>query len=185
MRKLPGVGPKTAQRIAFHLVDPLQTESLALAQAIVDAKKKISYCQRCFHMSEKPICEICTSPRRDDGLICVVADSKDLMALEQTQEYHGHYHVLGGVISPMDGIGPEELHIHELISRLKGANIREVILAIGPSIEGEATNLYLNRLLSPLTKVTQIAFGLPIGGDLDQADSLTIARSLQGRREVD
>ena len=135
-------------------------------------------------MSAQPICEICSSPRRDDTLICVVADSKDLMAIEKTQEYNGHYHVLGGVISPMDGIGPEELHVHELVTRAGDPKIREVVLAIGPSIEGETTNLYLSRLLRPLTKVTQIAFGLPIGGDLDQSDSLTISRSFQGRHEI-
>lgn len=157
----------------------------ALAQSILDAKRKVGFCQKCFHLSADPICEICCNPNRDQDIICVVEDSKDVIALEKTREYQGLYHVLGGVISPMDGISPEQLNIQALIQRMGQGNIKEVIMAISPSIEGETTTLYVGQLLKPFTKVTRIAFGLPMGGDLEYADEVTLARALEGRRVLD
>ena len=142
-------------------------------------------CQQCFHLSADPVCEICANPNRDQNTLCVVADSRDLIALEKTREYRGKYHVLGGVISPMDAIGPEQLTIQPLVRRVSQQNIQEVILAISPSVEGETTTLYVGQLLKPFTKVTRIAFGLPMGGDLEYADEITLARALEGRRELD
>lgn len=142
-------------------------------------------CQQCFHLSADPVCEICSNPNRDQNTLCVVADSRDLIALEKTREYRGKYHVLGGVISPMDAIGPEQLTIQPLVRRVSQQNIQEVILAISPSVEGETTTLYVGQLLKPFTKVTRIAFGLPMGGDLEYADEITLARALEGRRELD
>ncbi len=185
MQRLPGVGPKTAQRLALHLLKRPETEVIALAQAIMEAKKQIGLCKECFHLSAEPICEICRNPDRDSSTICVVADSRDLIALEKTREYKGKYHVLGGVISPIDGIGPEQLTVQALIQRVSKQKPQEVILAISPSVEGETTTLYLGQLLKPFTKVTRIAFGLPVGGDLEYADELTLARALEGRRELD
>lgn len=157
----------------------------ALAKALVEAKKKVGLCQVCYHLSAEPICNICSNPKRDPSTICVVADSRDVIALEKTREYQGKYHVLGGVISPMDGIGPEQLYIQPLIKRVSQDKIKEVILAISPSIEGETTTMYLGQLIKPFTKVTRIAFGLPMGGDLEYADEITLARALEGRRELD
>lgn len=157
----------------------------ALAQALVEAKKQVGLCSVCFHLSADPVCEICRHPNRDQTSICVVADSRDVIALEKTREYGGKYHVLGGVISPMEGIGPEQLHIQPLIRRVSQRNIKEVIMAISPSVEGETTTLYVGHLLKPFTKVTRIAFGLPMGGDLEYADEVTLARALEGRREID
>lgn len=157
----------------------------ALAQSMLDAKRKVGFCQKCFHLSADPICEICRNPNRDQDIICVVEDSKDVIALEKTREYQGLYHVLGGVISPMDGISPEQLNIQPLIQRMGQGNIKEVIMAISPSIEGETTTLYVGQLLKPFTKVTRIAFGLPMGGDLEYADEVTLARALEGRRVLD
>ncbi len=142
-------------------------------------------CQKCFHLSAEPVCEICRNPQRDKETICVVSDSRDLIALEKTREYKGQYHVLGGVISPMDGVGPEQLSIQPLVRRVSQGNIQEVIIAISPSVEGETTTLYVGQLLRPFTKVTRIAFGLPMGGDLEYADEVTLARALEGRRELD
>ena len=185
LQRLPGVGPKTAQRLALHIIKRPEAEIQALAEALVDAKKKVGLCQKCFHLSVEPVCEICRHPQRDKEVICVVCDSRDLIALEKTREYKGQYHVLGGVISPMDGIGPEQLSIQPLIRRVSQGNIQEVIIAISPSVEGETTTLYVGQLLRPFTKVTRIAFGLPMGGDLEYADEVTLARALEGRRELE
>lgn len=156
----------------------------ALAQALLDAKQKVGLCRVCFHLSADPVCEICRQPQRDKDCICVVADSRDVIALEKTREYQGLYHVLGGVISPMDGIGPEQLTIQPLIRRVSEHQIKEVIIAISPSVEGETTTLYVGQLLKPFTRVTRIAFGLPMGGDLEYADEVTLARALEGRRDL-
>ncbi len=157
---------------------------MALANSILEAKKQVGFCQICFHLSAESICEICKNPNRDKTTICVVAESRDVIALEKTREFAGQYHVLGGVISPMDGIDPESLSIKPLIKRVAEEKIKEVILAISPSIEGETTTLYIGQLLQPFTKVTQIAFGIPMGGDLEYADEVTLARALEGRREL-
>jgi recombination protein RecR len=182
---LPGVGPKTAQRLALHILKRPDAEVQALAQALLDAKQKVGLCQECFHLSAEPVCEICRSPNRDRTTICVVADAKDVIALEKTREYQGLYHVLGGLISPMNGIGPDQLHISPLVHRVSRNQIQEIILAISPSIEGDTTTLYVGHLLKPFTRVTRIAFGLPMGGDLEYADEITLARALEGRRELD
>lgn len=161
------------------------SEVHALAQALIEAKQQVGLCQVCFHLSAEPVCEICRNPNRDKQTICVVADSRDVIALEKTREYGGSYHVLGGVISPMDGIGPEQLNVHSLVRRVSQQPIQEVIMAISPSVEGETTTLYIGQLLKPFTRVTRIAFGLPMGGDLEYADEVTLARALEGRRELD
>ncbi|MGE5658788.1 MAG: recombination mediator RecR [Actinomycetota bacterium] len=185
LQRLPGVGPKTAQRLALHILKRSHEEVQALAQALMDAKQQVGLCQVCFHLSAEPVCEICRHPNRDGQTICVVSDSRDVIALEKTREYRGKYHVLGGVISPMDGIGPEQLNIQPLVRRVSQQNIQEVIIAISPSVEGETTTLYIGQLLKPFTRVTRIAFGLPMGGDLEYADEVTLARALEGRRELD
>lgn len=151
----------------------------------MEAKQQVGACSICFHLSADPVCEICLATNRDTHTICVVADSKDVIALEKTREYRGKYHVLGGLISPMDGIGPDQLHISPLVRRVSQQSIKEVILAISPSVEGDTTTLYVGQLLKPFTKVTRIAFGLPMGGDLEYADEVTLARALEGRRELD
>ncbi|MDJ0531349.1 MAG: recombination mediator RecR [Xenococcaceae cyanobacterium MO_207.B15] len=185
LQLLPGVGPKTAQRLALHLIKRPEKEIQALAQALIDAKKQVGLCKVCYHLSAEPVCGICSNHNRDRVTICVVADSRDVIALEKTREYRGLYHVLGGVISPMDGIGPEQLHIDSLVRRVTKEQIKEIILAINPSVEGETTTLYIGQLLKPFTKVTRIAFGLPMGGDLEYADEVTLARALEGRRELE
>ncbi|WP_448560879.1 recombination mediator RecR [Trichothermofontia sp.] len=185
LQRLPGIGPKTAQRLALYLIKRPASEVQALAQALVDAKQQVGVCSVCFHLSAEPVCEICRNPNRDSETICVVADSRDVIALERTREYRGKYHVLGGVISPMDGIGPEQLNLQPLIRRVSQGNVKEVILAISPSVEGETTTLYVGHLLKPFTRVTRIAFGLPMGGDLEYADEVTLARALEGRRDLD
>ncbi len=184
LQRLPGVGPKSAQRLALHILNRPEPEVEALAQALLEAKKQVGQCSVCFHLSAEPVCNICRAPNRDSQTICVVSDSRDVIALEKTREYRGKYHVLGGLISPMDGIGPEQLNIQPLVRRVS-QGIGEVILAISPSVEGETTTLYLGHLLKPFTKVTRIAFGLPMGGDLEYADEVTLARALEGRRELD
>jgi recombination protein RecR len=153
--------------------------------AIVEAKLQVGFCSVCFHLSAEPVCDICRAANRDSATICVVADSRDVIALEKTREYRGKYHVLGGLISPIDGIGPEQLHIQQLVRRVSQQKIGEVILAISPSVEGETTTLYVGHLLKPFTRVTRIAFGLPMGGDLEYADEVTLARALEGRRDLD
>ncbi|MGA1475682.1 MAG: recombination mediator RecR [Prochlorothrix sp.] len=185
LQRLPGVGSKTAQRLALHILNRPLEEVQALADALVQAKEQVGYCTVCFHLSADPVCEICRSLSRDPATLCVVADSRDVIALEKTREFKGQYHVLGGLISPMDGIGPEQLHINPLVRRVNQNQIQEVILAINPSVEGETTTLYVGQLLKPFTKVTRIAFGLPMGGDLEYADEVTLARALEGRRELD
>ena len=182
---MPGVGPKSAQRLALHILKRSQSEVQQLAQALLDAKEQVGLCQVCFHLSAEPTCDICLNPQRDNSTICVVADSRDVIALERTREFKGKYHVLGGTISPMDGIGPEQLNISALIKRIDKQDVKEVIIAVSPTVEGETTTLYLGRLLKPLTRVTRIAFGLPMGGDLEYADEITLARALEGRRELD
>ena len=182
---LPGVGPKTAQRLALHLIKRPEPEVQALAKALVEAKQQVGLCKNCFHLSAEPICSICSNPNRDRITVCVVADSRDVIALEKTREFRGLYHVLGGVISPMDGIGPEQLNIQALVKRVTQQQVQEIILAINPSVEGETTTLYIGNLLKPFTRVTRIAFGLPMGGDLEYADEVTLARALEGRRELD
>lgn len=185
LQRLPGVGPKTAQRLALHILKQPETEVHALAQALVEAKHQVGLCSVCFHLSAEPVCEICRDANRDPYTICVVSDSRDVIALERTREYRGKYHVLGGLISPMDGIGPDQLHIAQLVRRVSKQDIKEVILAISPSVEGETTTLYVGQLLKPFTRVTRIAFGLPMGGDLEYADEVTLARALEGRRDLD
>ena len=184
-QKLPGIGPKSAQRMAFHLLKMPLDEVRQFSTAIIDAKEKIKYCKKCFNMSSQDPCEICQDTGRDNNTICVISEAKDLIALEKTKEYKGSYHVLQGLISPLDGIGPEDLRVRELIERASSETIQEIILALNPSIEGEATSLYLSRLLKPMgIKVSRIAFGLPVGGDLEYADEVTLARALEGRREM-
>lgn len=185
LQRLPGIGPKTAQRLALHLLERPEADIQALATALLEAKQQVGHCQTCFHLSAESTCDICRNPQREADLICVVTDSRDVIALEKTREYRGRYHVLGGMLSPMDGIGPEQLTIQPLVRRVAQGKIREVILAIGPSVEGETTTLYIGQLLKPFTKVTRIAFGLPVGGDLEYADEVTLARALEGRRELD
>jgi recombination protein RecR len=185
LQRLPGIGPKSAQRLALHLLKRPETEIAELAQALIAAKQQVGLCQNCFHLSAEPICHICRHPQRDSHTICVVSDSRDVIALEKTREYGGKYHVLGGTISPMDGIGPDQLTIQPLVRRIHEQEVTEVIIAVSPTIEGETTTLYLGRLLKPLTKVTRIAFGLPMGGDLEYADEVTLVRALEGRREFE
>lgn len=171
--------------MALHLLKRPESEVQALAQALIDAKAQIGQCSLCFHLSAEPVCDICKAPNRDQQTLCVVADSRDVIALEKTREYRGRYHVLGGLISPMDGIGPEQLTIGALVHRVNKEAIQEAIIAISPSIEGDTTTLYIGQLLKPFTKVTRIAFGLPMGGDLEYADEVTLARALEGRRLLD
>jgi len=187
LSKLPGIGTKSAQRLAFYLLRCPDQDINNLAQAIGNLKKKIRFCERCFNLSEQNLCPICRDPGRDKSIICVVEDSLDIVALEKTEEYKGIYHVLHGVISPVDGLGPEQLKIKELISRIKQSKdkMKEIILATNPSLEGEATAMYLLRQLKPLgVKVTRIARGLPAGGDLEYADEITLTNALKGRMEI-
>ena len=183
--KLPGVGPKSAQRIAFHLIKIPEQDALSLSNAIQQAKQKVRFCETCFNMSDEVICEICSDSQRDSTLVCVVEEPRDIVALERTREYKGLYHVLQGAINPIDGIGPEQLKIRELLERLKGNTVQEVILCTNPNIEGEATAMYLAKLIEPLgIQVSRIASGLPVGGDLEYADELTLGRALEGRRNI-
>ncbi len=183
--RLPGIGPRTAQRLALHLLRQPEEQIQSFAEALLAARSQVGQCKTCFHLSAEPICEICRNPERSNGLICVVADSRDLLALERTREYGGRYHVLGGLISPMDGIGPEMLQISSLVQRVEQDGIKEVILALTPSVEGDTTSLYLARLLKPFTEVSRIAYGLPVGSELEYADDVTLSRALEGRRAVE
>ena len=184
-QKFPGIGPKSAQRMAFHLLKMPLGEVEKFSAILTEAKKSIHYCEVCFNMSASNPCEICTDDKRDRTTICVVAEIKDLIAIEKTREYKGLYHVLQGTLSPLDGIGVEDIRIKELINRLSDENIKEIILALSPSVEGEATSLYLSKLLKPFNiKVSRIAFGLPIGSDLEYADEVTLAKALEGRRII-
>jgi recombination protein RecR len=183
--KLPGVGPKGATRIAFHLLNSDNAEVAKLAEVLREVKEKVRFCKQCFNVAQNELCRICADPRRDQTLICVVEEPKDVLAIERTREFRGKYHVLGGAISPIDGIGPDDLRIKELMSRLSDDSISEVILATDPNLEGEATATYLARLLAPLgLKVTRLASGLPVGGDLEYADEITLGRAFEGRRQV-
>ncbi|UFP94080.1 recombination mediator RecR [Gloeobacter morelensis] len=185
LQRLPGIGPKTAQRLAFHLLRRPKSEALQLAQALVEATEQIGVCSRCFNLSAEDPCDLCRQPGRQGEMICVVAEPRDLVAIERTREFKGHYHVLGGLINPMEGIGPEQLRIKELLQRVGTDTVKEVILAINPSTEGEMTTMYLSKYVKVLgPRVTRIAFGLPVGGDLEYADEMTLARALEGRREI-
>lgn len=184
-QKLPSIGPKTATRLALHVLKMPLGEVEKFAQSLVEAKTKITYCENCFNISVSSPCEICTDHTRNQNTICVVAESKDLMAIEKTNEYHGLYHVLQGLISPIDGIGVDDIRVKELLYRVTNNDIKEVILALNPSVEGEATSLYLNKLLQPFhIKITRIAFGLPMGSELEYADEMTLARAIEGRVEL-
>ena len=184
-QKFPSVGPKSAQRMAFYLLRMPKSEVEKFAQSMLDAKENTKTCEICFNLSSTSPCEICTSPQRDKSTICVVAETKDLIAIEKTNEYKGLYHVLQGLISPMDGLGADDIRIIELLNRLTDEIVKEVILALSPSVEGEATSLYLNKLIKPFgIKISRIAFGLPVGADLEYADEITIAKAIEGRREL-
>jgi recombination protein RecR len=183
LSRLPGVGPKTAQRLAFHLLRADRQRTDSLAQAIVDMKARIGYCERCYNIAEGSLCAICSSARRDASLLCVVETALDVLAVERTSEFAGLYFVLNGVISPIDGIGPDQIHVPQLLDRVRGDGVAEVIVATDADIEGEATAVYLQRALVPLgVQVTRPAHGLPVGGDLEYADELTLARAITGRR---
>ncbi len=184
--RLPGVGPKSAQRIAFHILQSEPETAAALVDAIRTVKERVRFCSECGNVSEEEQCRICRDPRRDNTAICVVEESKDVIAIERTREFRGKYHVLGGAISPIDGIGPEQLRIRELMARLADSAVTEVILATDPNLEGEATATYLARLLKPLgLSVSRLASGLPVGGDLEYADEITLGRAFEGRRRVE
>jgi len=184
--RMPGVGPKSAQRIAFHLLKLSRDDALRLAHAITEVKDKVAFCERCWNVAEGPLCGICADERRDPHILCVVEEPRDIVAVEKTHEFKGRYHVLQGAISPIEGIGPDQLKVKELLARLEPEGVTEVILCTNPNIEGEATAMYLARLLKPLgLEVTRIASGLPVGGDLEYADELTLGRALEGRRAVD
>ncbi len=183
LSRLPGVGPKTAQRLAFHLLRADRQRTDSLAQAIVDMKARIGYCERCYNIAEGSLCAICSSARRDTSLLCVVETPLDVLAVERTSEFAGLYFVLNGVISPIDGVGPDQIHVPQLLDRVRGDGVAEVIVATDADIEGEATAVYLQRALVPLgVQVTRPAHGLPVGGDLEYADELTLARAITGRR---
>lgn len=184
-QKFPSVGPKSAQRMAFYMLRMPESEVQKFAQAILDAKRNTRTCEVCFNLSSTSPCEICTNPKRDRSTICVVAETKDLIAIEKTNEFKGLYHVLQGLISPMDGIGADDIRIKELLNRLTSEEVKEIILALPPSVEGEATSLYLTKLTKPFgIKISRIAFGLPVGADLEYADEITIAKAIEGRREI-
>jgi recombination protein RecR len=184
--RLPGIGPKSAQRIAFYLLKVDSQDAKRLARAIEEAKDRVSWCRRCYNIAEGDLCGFCSDERRDAHLVCVVEEPRDIVAVERTNEFSGRYHVLQGAISPIEGIGPEQLRVNELLARINDEEVTEVILATNPNIEGEATAMYLARLLKHLgVRVTRLASGLPVGGDLEYADEVTLGRALEGRREVD
>jgi len=183
--KLPGIGRKTAQRLAFYVINMPLEEVEMLSQSIIDAKKNVKYCSICTNLTDKEVCNICRDKKRDTSLICVVEDPRDVVAMEKTKEFHGYYHVLQGVISPLEGVGPEEIRIKELLARLHNDEVKEIILATNPNIEGEATAMYISKLLKPMgIKVSRIAYGIPVGGDLEYADEVTLSKALEGRREL-
>ena len=184
--KLPGIGPKSAQRLAFHILQTDSQDVNALAQALTDVKKRVRFCGICGNVSEEAECTVCQDPRRDRSMICVVEEPKDVVAIERTREYRGLYHVLGGAIDPMAGVGPDNLRIKELMTRLQDGEVKETVIATDPNLEGEATATYLVRLLGSLgVTVTRLASGLPVGGDLEYADEVTLGRAFSGRREID
>jgi len=183
--KLPTIGPRTAQRLAFHMLGMSPEDAQALAEAILECKRRIRHCSVCGNITELDPCALCTNDQRDRSVICVVEDPRDIAAMERTREFKGVYHVLNGAISPLDGVGPDDLRIGELLHRVSTGDVREVIIATNPRVEGEATALYLAKVLKPLgVRVTRIAHGLPVGGDLEYADEVTLARALEGRREL-
>ncbi len=185
LARLPGVGRKTAQRLAFHIIDMKQEEVVSLAQALVDAREGVRYCSRCCTLTDEELCPICSDPRRDQSSIMVVEDSRDMAAYERTRQYKGLYHILHGVISPLEGVGAGDLKIRELLERLKDPNVKEVIIATNPTVEGEATAMYLSRLIKPLgLTVSRIANGVPVGGDLEYIDEVTLTRALEGRTHL-
>jgi len=185
LSKLPGIGNKTAQRLAFYIINMPDEQVGQLASAIAEVKNKIRYCSVCQNITDVNPCRICSNPQRDPSLICVVEDPRDVIAMEKTRDFHGLYHVLHGVISPMNGIGPDDIKIKELIARVSDDTVKEVILATNPDVEGEATAVYISKLLKPMgIKVTRIAHGLPVGGDLEYADEVTLSKALEGRREM-
>ena len=183
--RLPGIGKKTAQRLAYNILEQPPERAEKFAEALVNARRKIHFCKKCQGLTDLEVCAICDSNERDHSVICVVAEPKDVMAFERTREFKGVYHVLHGVISPLDGIGPEQLHIKELMARLSSGEIKEIIMATNPTVEGEATASYISRLVKPMgIKVTRLAYGIPVGSDLEYADEFTLARALQGRNEI-
>lgn len=185
LKKMPGIGPKSAQRLAFYILQSSRKDVDLLLQSIKGAKDNLKHCSTCYNITDIDPCKICDNNVRDKELLCVVAEPKDLMAIERSRGYNGKYHVLGGLISPLDGIGPDTLRIRELLKRLEDGKFREIILAVSPTTEGEATNIYLSRLIRPLgLKLTRVAYGLPIGSDMDYADEATLSKALEGRREV-
>lgn len=184
-RSLPGIGAKTASRLAYHILDMEDAKAKALAKAIVDAKEKISYCSTCFNLTDSDPCYVCESKQRDRSVICVVEQPRDVAAMERMRDFKGLYHVLHGVLSPLEGIGPDEIKIKELVTRLYSGEVKEIIVATNPNVEGEATAMYIAKLLKPIgVKVTRIAHGLPIGGDLEYADEVTLSKALENRREI-
>jgi len=185
LSRLPGIGPKSAQRIAFHVIQSESVDVNRLVEVLRLVKERVKFCSQCFHIAEEELCKICRDVRRDDSLICVVEESKDVVAIERTREFRGKYHVLGGAISPIDGIGPEQLKIRELLTRLADDRIKEIIIATDPNLEGEATATYLARTMKPLgIKISRLASGLPVGGDLEYADEVTLGRAFEGRRSL-
>ena len=184
--RLPGVGPKSAQRIAFHLLAADPADARRLVQALTEVKDRVTFCSTCGNVSEQEQCRVCRDPRRDVAVLCVVEEPKDVVAIERTREFRGRYHVLGGAISPIEGVGPDDLRIRELLTRLADGTVTELILATDPNLEGEATATYLARLIAPMgLRVTRLASGLPVGGDLEYADEVTLGRAFEGRRRVD
>ncbi len=184
-RKLPGVGRRSAERMAYSILDYSKEEAELFARAITEAKENIHRCNNCFNFSEDEKCPICTNEDRDRSIICVVEDARDITSLEKVKEYHGLYHVIGGTISPMNGVGPEELNIRELLLRLSSGEVKELIIATNPTVEGETTALYISKLVKPLgIKVSRLAYGMPVGGELDHADEVTLLRAMEGRREL-
>lgn len=182
---LPGIGSKTAQRLAFYILNLSKEDAKDFANAIIEAHDKIHYCKICCNLTDTDVCPICTSNTRDKSIICVVEDPRDVIALEKTHEYNGTYHVLHGVISPLNGIGPDQIKIKELLKRINDTEIKEVIMATNPTVEGEATAMYISKLLKPLgVKVTRLAYGIPVGGDLEYADEVTLSRALEGRLQI-
>ncbi|MCM3740081.1 recombination mediator RecR [Oceanobacillus luteolus] len=183
--KLPGIGPKTAVRLAFYVLNMKDDDVLNFANALVNAKRELTHCSICGHITDKEVCAVCSDPHRDESIICVVEDPKDVIAMEKMKEFNGKYHVLHGAISPMDGIGPEDINVPDLLNRLKDEEVKEIILATNANIEGEATAMYISRLVKPSgIRTTRIAHGLPVGGDLEYADEVTLSRALEGRREL-
>lgn len=183
--KLPSIGHKTAVRLAFHMLDLNEEDTEEFINSIINAKANLKYCSNCYNISDTDPCPICSSPKRDSQVICVVEDVRDIMAMERTHEFKGVYHVLHGTISPMNGIGPEDIKIKELLNRISNGNIKEIIIATNPRVEGEATAIYLSKIIKPLgIKVTRIAHGIPVGGDLEYTDEITLSKALEGRREL-